>query len=209
MPEPRPGPEFYFCPKTARGDLRYSLLVPAILACLFGLASPSEARDCVPYGGARVGYLEVDRVDSGSLNVGLLGGAYLLPRFALEGSVDYHSPDFDLFSRSTYAFQASLYFYPFTAKRAFRPYGVGGMGFYLSSFDYDATFSGATEDESRSDGGFHAGFGFDAALPRSQGADPRVYFTVDVRYLFTRDNPEQKGAAPDGLLATIGIKAGF
>lgn len=181
---------------------------------LCGLAAcfcPALARDRIPYGGGRVGYLRLDEVDTGSLNVGILGGVLFPPRVALEASVDYHTADFDTYGRETYAFQASACVYPFSARHAFLPYGVAGVGFYRNYYqpvDPDAP----TEDE-RSDAGFHAGFGFDLRLGKPgniaiQGApQPPLRLTVDLRYLFTRADPE--GTHSDGLLATIGLKIGF
>lgn len=77
-----------------------------LLAIVVLAASPAVlfARDSVPYAGMRVGYLRLDGVDAGSLNVGVLGGVYFAPRVAVEGSLDYHTPDFDTYGRSTYAF---------------------------------------------------------------------------------------------------------
>lgn len=101
--------------------------------------------------------------------------------------------------------------YPFTAKHAFRLYGVGGVGFYWNYYEADEDL-GLPEDN-RTDGGFHAGFGFDALIgkeadPTGSGApDTPVRLTVDFRYLFTRDDPA--GDPSDGLLATVGVRFGF
>ena len=114
------------------------------------------------YIGGRVGYLEVDRVDAGSLNLGFMLGRSFASVFAIEGSVDFHTPEYDLADRSTYAFQASLYFYPFATLTRIQLYAVGGVGYYISKFEFDPTFN--TDDESVSDGGYHAGFGIEFPL---------------------------------------------
>jgi len=185
-----------------------------LLALCSLAAAPSWARsrDRLPYIGARVGYLRVEDVDSGSLNVGLLYGVLFAPRVSLEASVDYHTPNYDNYSRSTYAFQASLYVHAFNARHAFRPYAVGGVGFYWNYYDPDDNFLLA--EDSRSDAGYHAGFGFDVTLGgRPDPNDPApvdrvpLSLTVDFRYLFTQDDPG--GTESDGILATVGLKYGF
>ena len=184
--------------------------VVSILLIALG-AAPLAARDRMPYAGARVGYLQLEDVDSGSLNFGILGGLYFAPRVAIEGSLDYHTADFDQYGRETYALQGSLYVYPFTAKHAFRPYGVAGAGFYWNYYNADQDSS--LPEDNRTDGGFHAGFGFDVLLTKqSAGSVPGsrqepVVLTVDLRYLFTQNDPG--GTRSDGLLATVGIRVGF
>lgn len=184
------------------------LLVAVVLVAF---PATAFAQHGAPYTGARVGYLRVETVDAGSLNVGVLGGVYFAPRLAIEGSLDYHTPDFDDYGRTTYALQASVYVYPFTAKHAFRPYGVAGAGFYWNFYEADEGF-GLPEDN-RTDGGFHAGFGFDVVIgkegdPSAGGAPDRpICLTVDLRYLFTHDDPGD--VESDGLLATLGLKFGF
>jgi hypothetical protein len=159
-----------------------------------------------------VGYLRVQGVDAGSLNVGLQYGVLFEPRVQLEASVDYHTPKYDDYNRATYAFEASLYVYPFTAKHRFRPYAVGGVGYYWSY--YDANGSILLTEDNRSDAGFHAGFGFD--LYQGSGSapndpSPKVHLinclTFDLRYLFTQNDPG--GTQSEGLLATIGIKTSY
>jgi hypothetical protein len=186
--------------------------IPSGIGILLLAAStlPAIARDRLPYAGARVGYLQVRDVDSGSMNIGIMGGFYFAPRVAFEASADYHTPDFDQYDRETLALQTSLYVYPFTAKHAFRPYGVAGVGFY---WNYYTSEDSSLPEDNRSDGGFHAGFGFDVLLTRQADAampgtkEQPVALTIDVRYLFTQNDPE--GTRSDGLLATVGIKVGF
>jgi Outer membrane protein beta-barrel domain len=188
-------------------------ILAGVLSILIAALCPASlpARDRLPYAGARVGYLQLKDVDTGSLNLGILGGLYFAPRVAIEGSLDYHAADFDQYGRETLALQGSLYVYPFTAKHAFRPYGVAGAGFYWN--DYNADENSSLPEDNRTDGGFHAGFGFDVLLTKQSagaGAGAReqpVCLTVDFRYLFTQNDPD--GSRSDGLLATIGIKVGF
>jgi hypothetical protein len=191
--------------------------LPGIVATVFlvlvaGLCpAPLPARDRIPYAGARVGYLQLKDVDTGSLNFGILGGLYFAPRVAIEGSLDYHTADFDQYGRETYALQGSLYVYPFTAKHAFRPYGVAGAGFYWNYYNADEDSS--VPEDNRTDGGFHAGFGFDVLLTKQAAGSisgtkqEPIALTVDLRYLFTQNDPG--GTRSDGLLATVGIRVGF
>jgi len=186
------------------------LLGAGVLAAL-GLTAwpaPAHARDRVAYGGARVGYLRVQDVDEGSVNLGILWGVYYAPRMAFDASVDYHTADTDAYGRETYALQGSAYVYPFTAHHAFRPYGVAGAGYY---WNYYEPRDSAVIEDSRSDAGFHAGFGFDFFLGKQAASpgppDTPVLLTIDFRYLFTSDDPG--GTESDGLLATVGIKFGF
>lgn len=191
-----------------RGRARGGLL---ILCGLVGCVAPAYARDRIPYAGGRFGYLRLNGVDTGSLNVGILGGYLFAPRVAVEASLDYHTADFDLYGRETYALQVSAYVYPFSVRHAVLPYGVAGAGVYWNYYQPEDP-NAAIEDQ-RSDGGFHAGFGFDVRLGKPAGPtvhgkrQPPVRLTVDLRYLFTR--PDPGGTHSDGLLATIGIKVGF
>jgi len=182
------------------------------LTCLAAAPAWAGYRDRIQYVGARVGYLRVEDVDTGSLNVGLLYGVHFAPRVSLEASMDYHTPEYDNYGRSTYAFQASLYVYPFASRHTFRPYAVGGVGFYWNYYDAEGDFP--LVEDSRADAGYHAGFGFDIRLgehpdPDDPAGDERTPYalTVDLRYLFTQEDPE--GTKSDGLLATVGLKIGF
>jgi outer membrane protein with beta-barrel domain len=182
-----------------------------ILCGLVTVVTPSYARERIPYAGGRFGYLRLNGVDTGSLNVGILGGMLFVPRVAVEASLDYHTADFDLYGRETYAFQTSVYVYPFSVRHAVLPYGVAGAGFYWNYYRPEDP-SASIEDE-HSDAGFHAGFGFDVRLggrggPTIQGTKTGpLRLTVDLRYLFTR--PDPGATESDGLLATIGLKIGF
>ncbi len=156
------------------------------------------------YVGARVGYLEVEGVDEGSFNFGLFGGFEVREFLAIEGSLDYHTAEYSLGNRSTAALQASVRVYPLPILHRFRPYAVGGVGFYVSDVDL-----GQETWERYTDGGFHAGGGLDIAVPR-HGLPPAVFTTFDVRYLYThKSEDDPRKVEPDGILATVGVKARF
>ena len=156
--------------------------------------------------GVRVGYLEVQHVDSGSLNLGFLLGHTFHPMFAIEGSVDYHTPEFDLAGRETIAFQASAYLYPFAGMTHIQPYAVGGVGYYLSRYEFEPFLN--LDNEKVGDGGFHAGFGADISLNEGSGGGGGQSFTIDVRYLFTEES-ESAAIESDGVLVSLGFKLQF
>ncbi len=169
-------------------------------------ASESAHSEGRSYVGVRVGYLEVKHVDTGSLNLGFMFGHFFHPMFAIEGSLDYHTPEFDVAERETFAFQASAYLYPFPSLAHLQPYGVGGIGYYLSRFEFDA-FSNL-DNERVGDGGFHAGFGIDFPLSGEQEEDKIHKFTIDIRYLFTEES-ETAEIESDGVLISLGFKGQF
>ena len=158
------------------------------------------------FGGVRVGYLEVQHVDSGSLNLGFMLGHTFNPMFAIEGSIDYHTPEFDLAGRETIAFQASVYLYPLAHLTHIQPYAAGGVRYYLSRYEFEPFMN--LDNERVGDGGFHAGFGVDVPLNESQGGSKARNFTIDVRYLFTEES-ESAAIESDGVLISLGFKAQF
>ena len=155
------------------------------------------------FGGARVGYLEVQHVDTGSLNVGFMFGYTFTPVFALEGSIDYHTAEFDLAGRETYAFQASAYLYPFDKLKHIQPYAVGGVGYYLSRYEFEPFLN--LDNEKVGDGGFHAGFGIDIPVTEELAGSDDWRITIDVRYLFTQES-ESADIESDGFLLSVGFK---
>ena len=158
------------------------------------------------FGGVRVGYMEVKHVDSGSLNLGFLLGHSFNPMFAIEGSIDYHTPEFDLAGRETIAFQASVYLYPFAQLTHIHPYAVGGVGYYLSRYEFEPFLN--LDNEHVGDGGFHAGFGADISLKEGPAGSGHHGFTIDVRYLFTEES-ESADIESDGVLVSLGFKVRF
>ena len=153
--------------------------------------------------GARIGYLEVEHVDSGNLNLGFMFGYAFTPLFAIEGSVDYHTPEFDLAGRETYAFQASAYLYPFARLTRLQPYAVGGVGYYLSRYEFEPFLN--LDNEKVGDGGFHAGFGVDIPVTEELAGSDDWRITIDVRYLFTQES-ESADIESDGFLLSLGFK---
>ena len=157
------------------------------------------------FAGARVGYLRLEEIDQGSLNVGLTFGYDWGSPFELEGSLDYHTADYDLYGRSTFALQLSLLLLPWRDQQV-QFYGVGGIGAYVSDYDQVPGVLDAS-DSLVSEGGFHAGFGLNVFLARDMGQD--LFITLDSRWLFTEKETASNRIQSDGLLATIGIKYRF
>ncbi len=159
------------------------------------------------YAGVRIGYLEVEGVDSGSLNVGLTGGVEWRRAIAIEGSIDYHKPEYDQYARSTIALQLSLCLYPPPIGSRLRIYGVGGVGWYYSEYDVDPDVIDFG-DRSASDGGFHAGGGLEVRMGPDAGPSYAA-FVVDSRWLFTRKEQFPSEKRSDGILATVGFRFFF
>ena len=166
--------------------------------------SESDLSEEQGYLGVRLGFLEVQHVDSGSLNLGFMFGHFFHPAFALEASLDYHTPEFDVAERETYALQASAYLDPFPSLAHLQPYVVGGVGYYLSRFEFEA-FSNL-DNERVGDGGSHVGFGIDFPLKGEHGGNEIQRLTLDVRYLFTEESASAE-IESDGVLITFGFKA--
>lgn len=158
------------------------------------------------YAAFRIGYFRLEKVDSGSLNLGLAAGIHSNKWLSLEGSVDYHTADYDAYNRSTYAFQASLLLYPFGRPNGIQPYLVAGAGYYFSDTNDVEGIIDVSEEWS-GDGGTHAGFGFDVAL--TDRAFDAVSLTFDSRWLFTEEEMRGEGVESDGLLVTLGVKYRF
>lgn len=159
-----------------------------------------------PYAGLRAGYFEIEGVESGGANFGLVVGYEVHRVFSLEGSIDYHDSSFDYGTRVTWAFQASALLYPFPWLDRFRPYAVAGVGWYVSDIDPSLDYVGP--EGSSSDAGYHVGIGFDIRLTRRTAkGEPALLLTFDGRDLYTREEPGNPYViAPDGLLVTVGFK---
>ncbi len=164
------------------------------------------------YLGLRTGYIELEEVDDeGSWNLGVIGGLYLLPGLSLDASVDFQNADFLIFvsniaisiplERKTTALQAGMTFSPFY-NNPFRPYVMGGLGYYYSHYSSDYYGS-----EAVGDAGYYAGFGADfLGLYNSEG----LSLTVDARWFFTREEPyDQQKIEADGRMVSIGLKYKF
>ncbi len=155
--------------------------------------------------GFRLGYLELVDVDEGSLNVGLTAGYDWGRLFEVEASVDYHTAEYDLQNRSTYALQFSVMLLPWRHPHI-HAYLVGGVGAYFSDYDEVPGLIDISDSWS-TDAGYHAGFGGDFFI--TGGTQERIFITIDGRWLFTQEEPENQAIKSDGRLVTVGIKYRF
>lgn len=156
------------------------------------------------FGGARISWLEVEDVDDGDLNIGVFGGGRVLRHVAISGGLDYHTADFDLERRETYALTAGLEVYPMKRKVAVQPYLLGGAGLYFSEFKFEDCCGNVIVDDSELEFGFHAGGGMDITLTRD-GAD-RLALNLELRRIFTDKERGNDQVEPDGTLIGIGLK---
>jgi hypothetical protein len=195
---------------------------PAI--ALEGLPPPSEETNIVAvyppegeggsrlYIGLRLSYLEVKGLHEGDVNAGVVVGFRLSPHLALEGS--YDSQLGDAFSGIVLgrdytidALQATLVWYPASPRARFRPFVMGGAGYYTSQYENWSWSSSegwiSTRVSGQSDRGFHAGGGFEL----SSRPDSPLALVTDARWLYTgKDEADPGRVAPDGLLISVGIK---
>jgi len=156
------------------------------------------------YGGARVSYLEIEDVDDGDLNFGIFGGGRILRHVALTVGLDYHTADFDLENRETYALTAGLEIYPMKRKVAVQPYVLGGVGLYESKFRFVDCCGNVIAKDTEYEFGFHAGGGMDITLSRD-GAD-RLALNLEVRWVYTDEESGTNQVEPDGRMIGIGLK---
>jgi opacity protein-like surface antigen len=156
------------------------------------------------YMGGRVGYLRVDNVDPGSLNVGLSFGLSIRTLLALEASIDYHTGNYGADHRRTDALQASACLYPLPFLKEVRPYGVAGFGLYESAYEPVDEFD-STASNSKSSGGLHLGAGLEFWFRRKSEPKADWRAVLDFRYLYSRVGPDGR-RRPEGEMITLGVK---
>ncbi len=158
------------------------------------------------YAGGRVGYLKLEGVDEGSLNLGLFGAWQPHPHLALVGAFDYHEADFDLQCRTTWAVSASLELYLLDQENRLQPYVVGGVGYYVSQYDFEPVIVGG-DDHAREEG-YHAGFGLDINTGQWDEDGDMVAINLDARWIFSEQEDDLQ-VEPDGFLFSVGVKVKF
>jgi hypothetical protein len=164
----------------------------------------SKSRDWAnPYLGGRLGYLEVEEVDEGDLNVGVVAGFPFHPQLALSIAVDFHEAEYDLESRETYALTGTLEAHLLAPRATVRPYGLVGIGYYYSAFEFEGPFGVHDVDL---DGGFHTGFGVDIRIKCCEGEAGPVMLNLEARKIFTRAERHSAEVEPDGRQITLGVK---
>lgn len=158
------------------------------------------------YLGIRAGALMVDTLDDDEdASLGFMAGFRLNDAVALELSYDDQFNGLLGTGWSSDAIQASVLFYLLPSSSQVQPYLVGGVGVYMSSYNYwayDGWDHYIVSEVDYTDGGFHAGGGLDFYLNQS------VALTIDGRYIFVEeDRPDTIDS--DGFLATFGVKFRF
>ena len=167
----------------------------------------------VPYVGARIGYIQLEEVDDdGSFTFGLTGGVFFRPRWSAEASLAFQESEFFLdlgnvavsvpvTTRETWAFQVGLSVSPWP-EQVVRPYVIGGVGYFLSTYDSDFT-----DSDRESDGGWFWGAGLDL-LGEEQNLP--VSIVIEARWLFTRKEEYfDQGIRADGVTASVGVRYRF
>ena len=157
------------------------------------------------FAGGRVGFLEIQDVDEGALNVGLMGGGYLGPHVALGASLDWHRSEFDPQERETFALTIGLEAYVLSYRYIIQPYFVGGLGLYRSETVFLDEFGEEIgRVDSETDFGFHAGTGMDINV----GADEegRIAINIEVRWIYSKPEPAGQDVEPDGAQITLGLR---
>jgi opacity protein-like surface antigen len=134
--------------------------------------------------GASAGYLRARGADQGTW----FGGVQARMRFGLfaaEASIQFHQNKYDhgdvVVTQYPVQLTAFLYLIP---EGPFRPYILGGVGWYYTHVDYRGIFS-ALNDHTEHIFGEHLGAGAELFL------SPRVSIDGDVRYIFLNPKTDQ------------------
>lgn len=182
-----------------------------LLIAVMILVSTSTFADGVTYEqeygfiGIRTGMMYVDTIDyEKEVSFGLTFGYRFDDAIAVELSYDDHFNGIFGTGWSTNAYQASLLLYLPVSKKV-QPYLVGGVGIYMSTYNYWASNgydSTIITEVDYTDAGFHAGGGVELFLNDS------VSMVLDGRYLFIEEDADAN-KLNDGFLTTVGLKLRF
>jgi len=140
---------------------------------LLSLAAPAFAGVGI---GPQVGYYKSSDADEGEF---MYGGALRLtpvPFLGLEGSVNYRQESYydDALTVKSWPIMATALLYPVPVA-----YGLAGVGWYNTTFEYDLQhFTGADEEETTNEFGWHFGAGVELPLGDA------LRLAGDIRYVF-------------------------
>ena len=158
------------------------------------------------YVGVRGGVLFVDTIDNEEeASFGAMVGFRFNEAVALEFSYDDQFNGLFGTGWSTDAYQASVLLYLPVSDQV-QPYLVGGIGVYMSTYNYwvhDGYDPYIVSEVDFTDAGFHAGGGVDIFL------SPNIALTLDGRYIFVEEDDSYSGEQNDGFLTTFGVKFRF
>lgn len=134
--------------------------------------------------GLRVGFLRVRDADEGTLTGGLQARFPLGDMFAIEGSIEVHSSEFEDgdIEIIQWPVQATLIWF-ILPKAKITPYALGGLGWYYTTSDFSGSLSSVSGD-TESMFGAHLGLG-----ARLQLGD-KMSLNGDLRYIFLEPNDD-------------------
>jgi opacity protein-like surface antigen len=166
----------------AQEEVRVDFKDPVILHTM------AESLDRDRFGpefGIRAGYIKPRDADEGTWFGGVQLRIPLATSLAIEGSIEFHSSDFDDGDVEVvqYPVQLTLLFYLFPDS-PFCPYLLGGFGWYYTRVSFDDEF-GNSEDDTDNFFGGHLGVGVRFGIGKS------LVLNVDVRYIFAEPNEEE------------------
>ncbi len=168
---------------------------------LLSLAAPAFAGVGI---GPQVGYYKSSDADEGEF---MYGGALRLtpvPFLGLEGSVNYRQESYydDALTVKSWPIMATALLYPVPVA-----YGLAGVGWYNTTFEYDLQhFTGADEEETTNEFGWHFGAGVELPLGDA------LRLAGDIRYVFLdyefEDLPGSDGAESNFYVLTVTLLFG-
>jgi opacity protein-like surface antigen len=129
--------------------------------------------------GAAAGYLNVRGADRGTWFGGVQARLHFARIFAAEAAITFHSNRYEngdvVVTQYPLQLTAFLYIIP---EGPFRPYVLGGVGWYYTRIDYRDSFALVNKDRTEHLFGEHLGAGAELML------GSRVSLDMDVRYIF-------------------------
>lgn len=181
------------------------IILSLILVSGFSFADGVRYEQEYGFVGVRTGVMYVDTIDyDENLSFGVTLGYRFNDAMAIELSYDDNFNGVFGTGWSTDAYQASLLLYLPVSQKV-QPYLVGGVGVYMSTYNYwvsNGYDSEIVTEVDYTDGGFHAGGGLEIFL------NDFASLTIDGRYLFVEDEPDYE-QQNDGFLTTVGVKFRF
>ena len=151
--------------------------------------------------GGMAGYVRVRDADQGTWHAGVVARYQIHPVLAVEGSISFHTEDFadgDV-QITTYPVQVTALVYPLP-NLPIRPYGLIGVGWYYTRFDYASSLG--IKDETDRQFAVHVGAGGEISV------GPSFTIFADFRWLFLDepgvDNSNLSKEEFDTWMVTIG-----
>lgn len=135
--------------------------------------------------GPVVGYLHAPGADRGTWFGGAQARLHFARILAVEASISFHENRYEGgdVSVTQYPVQLTAFLYPFP-DGPFRPYLLGGVGWYYTRIDYTDSFS-SLSDKTEHIFGEHLGLGVELML------GTRTSLDLDVRYVFLNPTNDQ------------------